>query len=234
MINKLIYSFVVILSVGLVFYSCTKDDNPVVPLNNDPVIYGKVVDEEGNPVPGVNVHYVPLLTDTSFEKISNNPLATVTINFSLPNETYVTIVFLEHITRDTLFYPVENQLLNAGNYAIHIDISSMTNGIYDYVIKFDSTIIERELLLNRDPQELVAAHPLTTTDGNGDFELRYDRLGIGETFGITSEVSPEIIFYVTISDSMQIFLTKQNYNNCLEPIKIDTNFAFRKTFTLTK
>jgi len=222
------------LSAGLTLYSCSGDDNPVAPADDEPAIYGKVVDEQGNPVPGVNVHYVPELADTSLEKVIINPLSTIIIKFSVPHDTYVTVVLLEHITRDTLFYLINNEFLSAGTHSFAIDDNPLTNGIYHYVIKYDTSIIEKKIILCRDPLELMAADPLTTTDDNGNFRLSYDRLGIGEIFGFSSEVSPEIIYYKVISDSLQIFLTKQNYNNFLEPIKVDTNSAFRKTFTLTR
>lgn len=234
MINKLIFSVFIILFIGLAFYSCSNDDNPVASEANEPAIYGKVVDEQGNPVAGVNVHYVPELADTSLEKVIINPLSTYTIKFLLPHDTYVTLVLLEHITRDTLFYVINNELMSAGGHSVVLDVNSLTNGIYHYVIKFDTSIVEKKIILRKDPQELVALDPLTTTDNEGNFRLNYDRLGIGEIFGFSSEVSPGIIYYRVITDSLQIFLTKQNYNDCLEQIKVDTNYTFSKTFTLTK
>ena len=221
-----------LLFIGLILFSCSGETNPVTPDENEHILFGKVIDQEGNPVSGVNIHYVPSLTDTEIHKEGLQKRTSSTyIVFSIPEQTNVTLVLLKHSIKDTLSYLLKNELLNPGRYSITVNTDSLTNGIYDYTLKYGPTFIEENsFLIQKSPEELVSTIPLTVTDSEGRFQLNYNEFGIGNIFIIPNE-SPQ---YKKISDTIQIFLTKENYNNYLEPVVIDTNKATIKDFIFTK
>jgi hypothetical protein len=232
--NKIFFSLIAFIVIGFTVFSCS-DDGPTAPLDNDKILYGKVVDQQGNPVSGVNIHFIPSLIDTGLQKRGLlEPTPSTVIKFSIPEQTYVTLVLLRHSSRDTIAYLINNELLNAGNYALDANTESLTNGVYDYVLKYGTSIFEKSFLVLKTPEELVSAIPLVVTDSDGKFQLNYNEFGIGSVFGFSSEVSPEILFYKEISDTIQIHLIKNGFNNYLETVVIDTNKALNKNFTVTK
>ncbi len=216
-----------------ILFSCSNDGNPLSPTNNERVIYGKVINGQGNPLDSVKVHYIPALIDTGLSKINFiNPNATTIIKFSIPEQSLVTIVLLTHSLRDTVFYILKDELLQAGNHSVVVNTDSITNGVYDYVIKFREITIEKSLLILKSEDELVNSIPLTTTDSEGKFTLDYNSLAIGYGFDVTSEVSPDIVGYKIISDTIKLVLIRENYNIYKETIVIDINRTTIKNFTL--
>lgn len=220
-------------TISLILFSCKKNDNVVGPVESDPALYGKVIDEQGNPVAGVKVHYIPMLVNLNLAKSALLPPST-TIQFSIPKATKVTLVILRHGTQDTLLYIYKDEVMDSGVHGVNINGDKLTNGVYDYVIKFDSTLLVRKFLMLQKPEALINTIPLTTTDNEGKFKLTYLQLGIGEVFETSSLSDPLVIYKKVLSDSLQIFLVKDGYGNYLEGITIDTNSTSIKNFTIKK
>lgn len=232
--NKKIFPLIAFIVIGFTVFSCS-DDGPTAPSDSNKILYGKVIDQQGNPVSGVNVHFIPSLIDTGLQKRSLlEPTPSTVIKFSIPEQSYVTLVLLRHSSRDTISYLINNELLNAGNYAVDANTESLTNGVYDYVLKYGTSIIEKSFLVLKTPEELVSTIPLVVTDSEGKFQLNYNDFGIGSVFGFSSEASPEILYYKEISDTIQILLMKDNFNNYLETVLIDTTKTLNKSFIITK
>lgn len=233
--NKCYGLLFLIITISLVLFSCNKKDTLVGPVESDRALYGKVIDEQGNPVAGVKVHYVPSLVDSGFAKSAHhNPLPTTWIQFSIPIETKVTLILLQHGTQDTIRCIYNNEVMAPGSHGVDITADHLTNGIYDYILKYDSTVLVSRFVLIQRPEALVNANPLTTTNNDGVFKLTYSQLGIGEVFETSSLSNPPIIYKKVISTSMYIFLVKDSYSNYLEVISVDTNGTTNKNFTIKK
>ena len=73
--------------------------------------------------------------------------------------------------------------LNTGMYSVNFDANKFTNGVYTYIIKYDTTTIEKNLLLLKlSYSELDSSEPITKTDKNGNFFLPYKMLAMGLSF----------------------------------------------------
>jgi hypothetical protein len=72
-------------------------DNSVSDDDNESAIFGKVIDENGNPVGGVNVHYIPKLVDSeNHSKFLSKPTPATIIQFSIPENAIVDLVILRY------------------------------------------------------------------------------------------------------------------------------------------
>lgn len=233
--NHFIISSVLLTLTIIYFYSCSEKGNPVVPVVSQPALYGKVVDSLGNPIAGAKVHYIPRLVNTNLQSSAiYSPNVPNRIEFSLESQSRVTLFLLNYGTHDTIFYLINNKILNAGHYSIGFNSDTLTNGIYEYILKCDALTLNKTILIIKDTSNLISTIPLTISDNEGNFKLTYKQLGIGKVFGIKGEGTPEIIGYKAISDTIDIFIVKENYGNCMETIKLDTNSTIKKNFVLTQ
>ncbi len=228
--SPLVIAFFLILLI-----SCSEKSVGPGDIDYEPALIGKVTDSAGNPLTGVNVHYVPELLDSSLKKGEPyTPMPSTRIHFSLPVPARVTLVILAPFTRDTVLYMLKNEFMNAGTHSADINLDTLTNGVYIYVLKYDTTEIESSFLIIRDIQDLPSTMPLVRTDNQGNFKLHYKRLGIGKVFPFTSEASPVIIGYRIILNRFKIFLVKEGYNNYSEDLAVDTTTSMRKTFRMIR
>ena len=218
------------------FNSCKNSDNPINSENIEFAFYGKVVGEHGKPIEGVNIHYIPELISEDLSNGSlNKTTPSTTINFSIPERSTVYFYILRYGTQDTLAVVVDGEELNSGSYSLNIDANKFTNGVYTYIIKYDTTSIEKNMLLIKSSNnELVSCDPLTRTDENGNFVITYKCLAMGLSFLRTGNSSPEPISKNIISNHLKFFMTKEGYQNYLEPITIDTTINTVKTFKLKR
>lgn len=219
----------------VIFISCSDKDNPAGGSNSDLFFSGRVVDAGGDPLQGVRVHYEAEFSDSIIGK--QHPFETMPstrINFSIPYPAKVTLVVLAYYTRDTITYLINNEQINPGAHSVEMNLNSLTNSIYIYVLKYDTTLIEREFYLFRPLMELTEAIPLATTNKDGYFRLHYKRLGIGVKFPLTSEASPAIIGYRTVTDQFKLLLYEPTYSPLIETVKVDTNIISTKSFILRR
>lgn len=217
--------------VMFAIYGCSNKSNPVGPQDNGGLsLKATVTDENGNSLKDVRVHYVPILKTTTSSL--GKPMPSTVIGFEIPEQKPVDLFTLRFGTRDTIEWLLKNETLQSGNYSAAINESKYTNGLYFYVLKYDSVVSEHLMLILNSDNELVNRTPLTTADSNGKFELPYKVLGIGQSFPRTAEDSPQVIGYTTITDSIYIYLTKEGFRDYKEKLKIDTAISSTKTFRM--
>jgi len=232
----------VALVVSIVFIIGCKNDlvaTVIVP-NANHELYGNVVDEAGNPVEGVNVHYI---FSFPYERLEINrnqillnseavPPSTI-ISFDIPTRQKVTVTILRWFTRDTITVLFDDTL-NVGNHVITLNSQTMTNGLYIYQIKTDTEVIEKRMIyLDLDVSRLITTNPLVKSNSAGSFVLPYGLLGFGISFDrVSSDGTP--LPPIEISDTIQIVLFKPGYGTLIKEVTIPHNTSPRETFILKK
>ncbi|MFA6979430.1 MAG: hypothetical protein WC209_08920 [Ignavibacteriaceae bacterium] len=230
------------LVLSIVFITGCKKDlvaTVIVPDANHE-FYGNVVDENGNPVGGVNVHYIFSFPNQRLEIYRNQillnseaiPPSTI-ISFGIPTRQKVTVTILRWFTRDTITV-LFNDTLNVGNYTFTLNTQTMTNGFYIYQIKTDTKTIESRMhYLDLDVSRLITTNPLVKSNLEGSFVLPYGLLGFGISF---ARVSPDgtPLPPIEISDTIQVVLFKPGYRTLIKEITIPHNSSPRETFILKK
>jgi hypothetical protein len=226
----LISSLLLILSM----YGCKKDDNPITPDKLSPYIFGQVNDAQGNPVEGCGVHYIYSMTASSLAKLGKTCPST-TISYSIPARSKVTLKIFRWFTKDSIATLVDDTL-NAGTYRATMDMSKITNGIYFYQLKVDTSVQERLMsLLNTDLSALAITDPLVTTNLKGSFSLPYGVLGFGVPMISTSASGPGLTAdTVYISHTIQVIICKTGYLTTTKTITIDETNGVNQAFTITK
>ena len=231
MMKKICIIFLLPILICGILSSCSE---PVTP-EEEPVLVGKVVNEDGDPVEGVGIHYIPQTINIDTTSALNKPMPSTIIQFQLPDSAVVDLVILRFGTRDTVGYLLRNHWMLAGNYQLEFNLDSLTNGVYIYVLKYNDVVSEKIMLLVKlDLSELANSKPLVKTDSNGMFTLPYNILGLGLRFTRTSGGTPEPVGYTIITDNISLFMVKDGYHNHLEEIKVDTTQTLNKTFILNK
>ncbi len=202
-------TFLIVISI--LFYGC---DTGVEPDETRPVgLYGTIVDDIGNPISEVNVHYI-------FNPGMHLEIQSVLIQYSLPYTQVVTVKVYDIFDRliVTLIDEVEQQ---PGAYAIHFN-EPVTNGIYYFKVqKADTVESGKYFIYTEDITILEDRNPLLKSDEEGKFFVEPFAFGIGNT-----------IMGVTISDSLSIVLTKTGYNTTVESFKLDTTQAVDREFIM--
>lgn len=209
--------------IFLVLSGCERDPAKYSGEVNKEII-GKVVDENDRILPDVAVHYI-------YNVGINAEFKHVTIQYSLTSQQNVTLkiynMFGEEVSR-----PLENQSQKAGNHSYFFDASQLSNGIYRYRIEGNDLITESSfLVLDDDVSALVQKTPLTLTDPNGLFHLKYSTLGIGKKFTMWINNEQQDLI---IAASIQIILYKENYQISVNHMEIDTTQTTERTFQLFK
>jgi hypothetical protein len=228
--KSLILAFCALTIIGI--SGCKKDDNPVSSDGTLGYFTGRVIDNNGTAVSGAKIHAIPNIIETgTFEKISSiNDI--IQFQFSLPQISMVNLILLRKGTSDTVAIIIQNSEMPAGVHRIFFDTDSLTAGIYTMKLEFRSERIEKDLILLKGPSALVNANALINTDTNGKFVLSNKIFVIGASFTRTSEVSPDSIGAITVTNKVTFLIMKEGYKSLQEIITIDTTIACFKLFTL--
>ncbi|MFA4924223.1 MAG: hypothetical protein WC557_08545 [Ignavibacteriaceae bacterium] len=232
----------VALVLSIVFIVGCKNDlvaTVIVPDANHE-LYGNVVDENGNPVEGVNVHYIFTFPNERLEVNRNEillnseavPPSTI-ISFEIPTRQKVTITILRWFTGDTITV-LFNDTLNVGNHVFTLNSQTMTNGFYIYQIKTDTEVIEKRMIyLDLDVSRLITTNPLVKSNLEGSFVLPYGLLGFGISFERVSPEGTPLPPY-EISRTIQMVLYKPGYKTFIKDVTIPRNINLKETFILKK
>ncbi|MBX2975127.1 MAG: hypothetical protein KF721_03265 [Ignavibacteriaceae bacterium] len=214
-----------LITVTLIVFSfaCQKD-NPVSTSDTQLSLSGKVVDESGKIISGAKIHYIPQFAE---DTTGSSLTAAFRYSFSIPYSTNVTVVLLRHHTRDTVQYIYKNEYLSQGTYTL--GPYQLTNGIYHYVVKYDTSEIDRKFLINMNENFLSELSPFKESDRLGVFDMSYKELGIGEIFGY--QIADTTIVK-TISNRFKVVIFKENYEMLVEEITVNTTIPISKVFTL--
>jgi hypothetical protein len=230
--KSLILAFCALTIIGV--SGCKKDNNPVSSDGTLGYFTGRVIDSNGTAISGAKIHAIPNVIETSsFEKISSiNDI--IQFQFSLPQISMVNLILLRKGTSDTVAIIIKNSEMPAGVHSIFFDSDSLTAGIYTMKLEFGSERIENDLILLKEPSELVNANALIKTDTNGKFVLSNKIFAIGASYTRTSEVSPDSIGAITVTNNVTFLIMKEGYKNLIQNVFIDTTYANYKAFIMEK
>jgi|GEM_PF-2555177 len=240
--SNLLIVGIVILSAFLI--GCKKDLVSSVEVPDvKHSIYGKVIDENGNPVDGVKVHYIFAYNSGDLSKIqgSNYKLEKnsaappeTQITFSIPTNGKVKVSVLRWFTRELITVLVDDTL-QSGVYSFNINPSLLTNGLYLYKFEIEKRVIEK-MMVNRHTSfnELISSIPLTKSDGAGLFELPYGLLGFRVPIYITSPYESRATSTSYILPTIQIVLYKPGYELFVKEVRVPQNIDLNETFMLKK
>lgn len=125
-------TIIAIIFICVFLYCCSDKGNPTDSNSESPVLYGKVLDENGNAVDSVGVHYIfdfdPPLSGRESRLAKTCP--TTPVYFSLPDSIFhLTLIVYKYGTReliDTLIHDSDS----ISNYIFHPDSLKLTNGLY--------------------------------------------------------------------------------------------------------
>ena len=217
-------------------------NDPVSTNQLPPILYGQVVDEQGNPVQDVNVHYIFQYPGSPLGKIENFGSAlskigktcpSTNIVFSIPSRTKVTLKIFRWYTRDSIATLIDDTL-SSGTHSITFNSAKMTNGFYIYQLKADTFFVEKMMVqLIIDMPTLILTDPLTKSNSNGLFELPYAMLGFGVPISSTN-VNSDTIETVQISTTIQVVLCKTGYITTTQNITVNPAIGIKQTFVLKK
>lgn len=226
------YGMAIFFIFACLFVGCKIKDNPVAAQKLPSYLFGQVVDQAGNPVEGCGVHYIFSFTNSALRKENKIYPASI-IQYSIPSRSKVTLKIFRWYTNDTIATLIDDTL-EAGSYSTSLDVSKITNGIYLYQLKIDTTVQEKTMtILNSDLSSLANTNPLISTYSSGAFVLPYGVFGFGVplTQATSSGTSTETVY---ISHSIQIILTKTGYAPCTKVLTIDETQGINQTFTMMK
>jgi hypothetical protein len=233
-------SYFLLLTAFFLLAGCKND--PVSTDKLPQILYGQVVDSQGNAIADVNVHYIFQITDHYSAKIENHDSAlskvgkicpSTDISFTIPKRSKVTVKLFRWYTRDIVGTMI-NDTLDGGTHSITLDAAKITNGFYIYQLQVDTSIVEKMLVyINLDVSTLVLTDPLTKSNSSGVFELPYALLGFGVPNPRTG-VNGQIIDTVQISSTFQIVLYKTGYSTTMKTVTIDPAVGIKQTFVLNK
>ncbi len=221
--NKVIAYFSVFLAI--VSSSCKKGNNPVEVGQESRFFYGHVVDNIGDPIGGVGIHYI---FDTEpfsiFQKIAKACPSTP-IHYQLPGPVHghVTMTLFRWYTHEFIAKVFDD---TTGIIDVNWDSFKITNGIY--IIHFVEDTVVQDLMCeisDVDYSSLAAKTPLAVTDSSGNFSLPYGIFAFGvplvqsrwDNTVDTAYVSTDIDFVLhtptgqTFNRSIEIDTTKDTY-----------------------
>jgi hypothetical protein len=119
----------------------------------------------------------------------------------------------------------------AGNHSIRYYASFFSNGIYYFTVS-GKTINQRLKMFVRtdDITELIQTFPFAKTDANGNLQIPYSVLGIGEHLTFQNDSAH---LQLAIGDSIRVVLFKPTYQWFVtQYIILDTTKTFQTTFQL--
>ncbi len=209
-----------VIELGLLLASVTgcKESGVSVDIPQ-PGLYAHVVDASGNPLPGVDVHYV-------FYTTTNPVMLNAIIQYSLVTPQVVTVkVFDPFDTEVQTVIDAQNQL--AGLYRVNV-APPVTNGIYACKVLAGSTAQTTSFFIRTDDiAQLQQKPPLLRSDSKGEFYLSPSQLGIGRRFS-AQDRDDEVI-----TDSISVVLARTGFQTLVQSVAIDSTQVISKTFILT-
>lgn len=220
-----------LLCAALIAFACKDLGSPLTQRAAAGSLSGLVNDGQGNPLPGVGVHYIFLTLPVRAPAKVTGAAPNITIEFTLAHDGHVTLRLLRWYTRQSAATLIDT-MLNAGNHIVVVAPSAFTNGVYIAQLNADNVLSEFPIIVqNPDPTSLVNTSPLAITDSTGRFTIPYGVFAFGLPVRVTAPATG-VIDSVLISTSIQIVLFKNGYQILLQPVVIDTTESMSSVFVL--
>lgn len=227
----LFIGLILMLSFAVVMNGCKKNDNPISGEQPSQYLNGQVIDSQGNPLEGCGIHYIYTFTTSPLAKAGTAFSADTVTTFTLSTRSKVTLRILRWFTRDTIATLVDDSL-DAGYHALTFDYSKLTNGIYIYLGKIDTLLVNvRFGHIVNDISLLVNTTPLATTNSSGSFKLPYGIFGFGLPWDQYGDGSVDTVY---ASHTIQLVIYKSGYVTTPKTITVDESNSAVQTFTLAK
>ena len=223
-LTGVIMKTILFISVVFILFILSCNDNPTKSGDKPLALALTVTDINDNPINGVNFHYIFYIGE---DVVNRNAV----IEYSLSATDTVTLNIYDPFKR-LVATPLDQRVMLAGLYRIFFNGDTLTNGIYRYRFTRSTVSDSGKFLLRTDDSALLKTLPaLAQTDQNGQLNLNYSILGIGETFEIYGNTITPL--QVTVSDSITILLFKSGYHDYTGGIQLHTNTITEKTIKLT-
>ena len=213
---------IVILSVLIAFISRGCKDTPVDVQDSSPMFHARVVDSHNNPIADVGFHYI-------FYFGNNIHSRELLIEYQLQSADTITVKIADSFGNS--MGTINRGYEQAGNHSIRYYVSFFSNGIYYFTVS-GKTINQRLKMFVRtdDITELIQTSPFAKTDANGNLQIPYSVLGIGEQLTFQNDSTH---LQLTIGDSIRVVLFKPYYQWLVtQYIILDTTKTFQTTFQL--
>lgn len=203
--------------LSLILLHACKDGGDVVDLR-PPGLYARIVAASGARIADAHAHYI-------FYTSTNAVIQNVAVRYSLSSPRKVTVRVVGPFGQEVEVL-VNAQQQQPGLYDVLFD-SAVTNGMYTFVLQLGDTLSTQPFFMRTDDVgQLIQRPPLIMSDGNGEFFLSADMLGIGRRF--PGQFADEVI-----ADSISIVLTATGYQTLVQGIRINPAKPLDRTFTMS-
>ena len=235
----------VLLLFAILIINCKHKDNPtdsgtsedtgssfiVIP-KDDVKLEGRVKDEQGNSISGVDVHYSFELKSKSLSKPNNTCPSTV-ISFTIPAPTHVKIVLLRWYTRDTISI-ISDTDQPSGNISVAMSTANLTSGFYLIQIIANNKTIEKVMYIqNTDYSVLYNSTPLASSNQDGYFSLPRGIFGMGYPI-IQVDATGNVLDSLYVSPKIKLVLHKAGYETLMPAVDLNDLGSGEKQFIMTK
>ncbi len=178
------------------FLGCSKDEARIID--------GQVVSQNGDPIEGADIHFVPSITTNLKLKPSTLINYTISEAGNVRLETFAK-------WRGELIEVLVDAYHSGGSYTAILTEGAYTNRLYEYRISQSrgEDVIVGEFFLAAPAEELIGSNPITTSDQSGRFELDIGELAIGKEFNITSEESSDRIAETRVTNQVEFIAIKE-------------------------
>ncbi len=200
--------FLVILSLILSGCFFNNDSTPVYREAEGVVL------ENGEGVTNASIHIRNNFDPGGF---SQQPAApNYMINFSIEVEAFYSLSLFRHGS-DSTYNTFFEDTLAAGEHAIQVPDSLLTNGILGYEVRSNQDLLTTSLfLVNKPDSALPGSVPFTRTNTSGEFTLNPEYLALGKSF--TSQTGS-----FEITDSLKIYVVQDSTIQTIKAVKYKPN-----------
>ncbi len=240
---KNIFIALALVVLPLIINGCDASIGPFEEKQNG--FTGKVIDTEGNPVPGVDVYYIYMnyngdwglnkagfltriddVTDTLDWKLYQNfpnPFSEATfIRFALPIDCTVDFSIVEKATGETKLI-LEDTLLYYGLYQFYFDNLLEKYNLHNGIYRFGITAKVNGKTVFSDEKEFCLVqtdkNPNYVTDTQGICKFRYKYAYVGVTIPVTYS-NPDYYSELILTNEQFIVLKKEGFKTKLIPVSL--------------
>lgn len=197
------------------------------------VLNGTVLDENGLPVSGAEIHFMLKLWNSPalLKRTPNKTTPSTYISFGNPISGAVSLRIYRLGTREYITTLLDTNL-SSGQFSVYFNSGAYTNGYYIYQLAMNGTVHEKLMLNhNTDLSILLKSEPLTRSDAEGKFRLPVSVFGLEERMIVTNETSPNAVGIVTV-DSIAIVVHQSGKLPLVQWMSVTNKSNMEQTYIL--